>query len=430
MTAFNFSQYKNIKIGETDIKKVKYGNSLLWPVPTTFMLYRNGVYYEVSGIQNNEYIVTAQYDANAPLVNITDMMFELGVPVQTKLIFEYAMCGFDGVLLNDERLSSRDNGTSNIHNQRTNDQITFRYMGGNSAGTSANSQTTNNTANVKKVLCNTQTENNYLVQFTIEPYTSPRYRKKIYLTDLSNDTQVALTSNTNYVYDLSETYQNQYMVGYTFKFGDINDVCKRSYGKKFWCNFYYLKIIDYDTSNLVGLYYFKNDNDTLKLYDYVSDSFMTSTSGNNASLTKLNKSIDIPGFTPNDYYYVDGTIEINGVYYEKLVNSLDSTKIKKGIITDQEQEQQEETIAQPTVSHDIDSDTFTFSCATPGATIYYTMGDVNPSDNPTVTVRQYTEPVEWIELEKITHGDTTICRVQACLNNQWSEALVFDIYDY
>ena len=427
MTAFNFSNYKNIKIGETDIKKVKYRNSLLWPVPATFILYRNGVYYEVSGIQNNEYIVTTQYDTNAPLVNITDMMFELGVPVRTKLIFEYALCGFDGVLLNDGRLDSRENGTSNIHNNRSTTQFTFRYMGASTS--SANSQTTNNSTNVKKVLCNTQTATDYILEFTLEPY-STRYRKKIYLTDLSNDTQVALTNNTTYVYDLSETYQNQYMAGYTFKIGDINNVCNRSYGKKFWCNFYYLKIIDYDTSDLVGLYYFKNDNDTLKLYDYVSNSFMTSTSGNNASLTKLDKSIDIPGFTPNDYYYVDGTIEINGVIYEKLVNNNDSTDIKKGIITDQEQEQQEETIAQPTMSHDIDFDTFTFSCATPGATIYYTMGDVNPSDNPTVTVRQYTEPVEWTELDEITHGDSNICRVQACLNNQWSEALVFDIYDY
>ena len=330
MNAFTFSQYKNIKIGETEIKKVKYGNSLLWPVPATFMLYRNGVYYEVSGIENNEY-VTTQYDTTAPLVNITDMMFELGVPVRTKLIFEYTICGFDGVLLNDDRLTSSNAGTSNIHNNRSTTQFTFRYMGGNSAGSSANSLSTNNSTNAKKVLCNTQTTNDYLLQFSLEPYTSPRYRKIIYLTDLSNDTQVALTNNTTYVYDLSEKYQNQYMSGYTFKIGDINDVCKRSYGKKFWCNFYYMKIIDYDTSAVVGLYYFKNDNGTLKLYDHVSDSFMTSTSGTNASLTQINKSVEISGLAPNDYYYVDGTIEINGVNYEKLVNNLDSTKMKKGI---------------------------------------------------------------------------------------------------
>lgn len=117
MSAFNFSQYKNIKIGDTDIKKVKYGSNLLWPVPG-FILYRNGVYYEVSGIENNEYITT-QYDNTAPLVNITDMMFELSIPVRTKLIFEYAMCGFDGVLLNDGRLTSSNNGTSNIHNNKS-----------------------------------------------------------------------------------------------------------------------------------------------------------------------------------------------------------------------------------------------------------------------------------------------------------------------
>lgn len=141
------------------------------------------------------------------------------------------------------------------------------------------------------------------------------------------------------------------MVGYTFKIGDINDTCQKSYGKKFWCNFYYLKIIDYDTSAVVGLYYFKNDNNTLKLYDHVSNSFMTSTSGNNASLTKLDKSIVIPRLTPNDYYYVDGTIEINGVNYEKLVNNLDSSKIKKGIISEQEQQDPDTpvTLANPEV---------------------------------------------------------------------------------
>ena len=137
MNAFTFFNYKNIKIGDTDIKKVKYGGSLLWPVPG-FILYRNGIYYEVSGIENNEYITT-QYVTNAPLVNITDMMFELEIPVQPKIIFEYAICGFDGVLLNDGRITKSDSGTANIHNNKKTDTLTWRYMGSSSAGTGSQS---------------------------------------------------------------------------------------------------------------------------------------------------------------------------------------------------------------------------------------------------------------------------------------------------
>ena len=167
----------------------------------------------------------------------------------------------------------------------------------------------------------------------LEPYPNAtnRYYKRFYKSTLPDGTPAVVGSNTVSAYDLKDTYIAQYMQGYTWKIGDIDDLCQRSNGKKFWCNFYYLKVYDYDTSAVVGLYYFKNDNDTLKLYDHVSNSFMTSSSGTNASLTQINKSVEIPGLTPNDYYYVDGTIEINGVTYEKLVNNLDSTKIKKGI---------------------------------------------------------------------------------------------------
>ena len=422
MSAFNFSQYKNIKIGDTDIKKVKYGSNLLWPVPD-FILYRNGVYYEVSGIENNEY-VTTQNDINvAPLVNITDMMFELGLPVQTKLIFEYAMCGFDGVLLNDGRLTSSNTGTSNIHNNKSTSQITFRYMGGSTS--SANSQTTNNSTDTRKVLCNRQTTTDYLLRFTLGPYTSPRYSKSIYLNDLTNVKTMTL-ANTTYVYDLSETYQNQYMAGYTFKIGDINDTCQKSYGKKFWCNFYYLKIIDYDTSAVVGLYYFKNDNDTLKLYDHVSNSFMTSTSGNNASLTKLDKSIVIPGITPNDYYYVDGTIEINGVTYEKLVNNLDSTKIKKGIQIDTDV-----TLVNPEVEWLLPDYDLQMTCSTPGASIYWSVSGESPEESTDARVL-YTEPVNWSVLydmdDEYSGASEGFVKVQSYLNGTWSEVVEFDFY--
>jgi hypothetical protein len=177
------------------------------------------------------------------------------------------------------------------------------------------------------------------------------------------------------------------------------------------------------------MYWKKDTNDNLYLYDAVTESAMTSTVSSGSLTYQTGKDTytlhdDIGPVT--DYYYADGTITVNGVTYERLVNSIDNTKIIKGIIIT-EQGQQEETPAQPTLSYDIDDDTFTFSCATPGATIYYNVGSENPSDNPS-TVRQYTEPVEYYELDN--GYNNSICHVQSYLNGQWSEALVFDLYDY
>lgn len=150
------------------------------------------------------------------------------------------------------------------------------------------------------------------------------------------------------------------MAGHYWHIGDTNNA-SGSYDAKFWCNFYYAKFFDYYGS-LIGFYHFKSDNGQLKMYDEVSKTFLTSSSGNDAQLTQVsNNSITVENSLPKDYYTIDGTITENGVIYDRLVNSLDNTKIIKGIQIGTEG------LANPVITFDDIDYYVNMSCSTSGA---------------------------------------------------------------
>lgn len=329
MSTLYASDTKSIKYGSVTINKVMRGSEQIWPLNgfQSFILKQGNNYYTVTGISNNEYQKTVfDNSITCPLVYIEDMSFHTGIEVVPKCQYEYGICGFNGPILYDERLKSSDKGCANISNRTYNNRLYWDYMGAAAAGTSTNQQYITDTT----VVYQTQNSTAYIYNFALEPvpnYTN-RYYKKIYRTDYTNNgskTQLASTT----VYDYAASSQQSYMDGHYWHIGDANNA-SGSKGGMFWCYFYYAKFFDYD-ENLIGFYHFKSDNGQLKMYDEVSKSFLTSTSGDDAELTQvLDKSITFE--TPIlNYYEADGTITEDGVTYEKLVNSLDNTKYIKGI---------------------------------------------------------------------------------------------------
>lgn len=100
-------------------------------------------------------------------------------------------------------------------------------------------------------------------------------------------------------------------------------------------NFTFYKVIIRQDGEVVRNIYWKKDtNDNLYLYDSVTDSVIQPTSTNGTLTYQTGKDTytlhdDIGPVT--DYYYADGTITVNGVIYDRLVNNLDNTKIIRGI---------------------------------------------------------------------------------------------------
>jgi hypothetical protein len=84
------------------------------------------------------------------------------------------------------------------------------------------------------------------------------------------------------------------------------------------------------------MYWKKDANDNLYLYDSVTDSAMTSTVSSGSLTYQTGKdTYSLHGdFGPakDGCYIANGTITEKGITYEKLVNSIDNTKIIKGVI--------------------------------------------------------------------------------------------------
>lgn len=432
LATVNISDLTDVRYGSTLVKRIMHGSNRLWP-QYPYILKVGNDFYTVTGISNNEYQKTIIPDTviTCPLVYIQDMSFNTGIEVVPKYQFEYGICGFTGPILYDERMTRSNNGCANISNGNYSNRLYWKYMGSSSVGTNTQLQYITDTTVVRK----DQTTTAYIYNFALEEYPNytNRYYKRIYRTDFTNNgSKSQLTSTT--VYDYAASSQQSYMAGRYWHIGDTNNA-SGSYDAKFWCNFYYAKFFDYDGS-LIGFYHFKLDNGQLKMYDEVTKTFLTSSSGNDAQLTQVsNNSINVDNGAPKDYYTIDGTITKNGVIYDRLVNSLDNTKIIKGIIISEQEQQDPDTpvtLANPEVEWLLPDYDLQMTCSTPGASIYWSVSGESPEDATYTEPVLYTEPVNWSVLydldEQYSQASEGFVKVQSYLNGQWSEVVEFDFW--
>jgi hypothetical protein len=100
-------------------------------------------------------------------------------------------------------------------------------------------------------------------------------------------------------------------------------------------DFTFYKVVIWQEGELVRNMYWKKDaNDNLYLYDAVTESVIqpTRTDGSLTYQTGQDTYTLHDDIGPvKEYYYQDGYMTVNDVKYEKLVNSIDSSDVIKGI---------------------------------------------------------------------------------------------------
>lgn len=308
----DLSLINSVKSGSVTINKIMHGQNRIWPT-FPIVLKINDTFYDVTGIQNNEYVKTEIPNEVCTLVK-TRGKWVSDIELKDYMHFEVwftQMATYGGKFIGDE--PSNGDGRClrliNLDQSGNNDYIYLDYMSLNSSGTSLNrinkAVRSGTNYNKKMDFRADQTEVIYHATFGCKYDTKWRTFFEI---SGSDGYYLYQQSNSN-LYGADGKRKDGTKLGI---FGYLTDATKNRS-----LTFYKVLIYDKD-DNVLGNWHWKKVNNEWLLYDF--DKPMTKVSSNGETAYE-DKTMT---FQPNvlDYYEIDGTLIYQGETYERLVNNI------------------------------------------------------------------------------------------------------------
>lgn len=432
----------DVRYGSTLVNRIMHGSRLLWSRIYTepYILYQNNKYYKVTDIINNQYVKEElePYYHGEVINSIVD--WPLGVQATIDTMVE-VWCTqmlsnntiFLGTVYNDNT-----NGTFKLYTNgsyNTANSLIFKFA---SSNVNTSSDTISNNYDSYSYSCGSHSNANSLIG-------GSGAEKPIYYIKAGNiGGHTGLVVEHSSQYNYSNINSNPIVSFYqgTFEQSELHMkfTSTSSQVKLFKLRIWHGNEVVKDLR-----WRFRNNIKTdanMYLWDDVTQSEMIpsnpnvkiqyySSQGQSTHIGTSDKYILSHDDRFSDYYTVNGTITENGVIYERLVNSIDSTDVKKGIQVGTVPDTPD-TLANPEVEWLLPDYDLQMTCSTPGASIYYTLTGEAPEDATFAEPVLYTEPVNWSvlydmndEYQNVSEG---FMKIQSYLNGQWSEVVEFDIY--
>lgn len=311
---------KNVKNGTVTINRIMQGDNKIWP-KFPFVLLRDKVYYNVTGIVNNEYVSTViptQISVECPLVNCKSC-YNTNLYRQNRLQFEMAFTSVDV----HGRTFFGNNRNDTVRSARWfTASTTTWYLDYMASSSSASS--------VRRI--NTSVSSPY------DMYNQQRVKKFVYRAGydkLTNRNFINLKNYDSSTYDILQYSPEQTPYNAPEPSLIENELLRLGcWNTQDHLLMYYGKLMDED-DNIIGFWYFKNVDGQYKMYDELSGQYLQAMSGypgesNNVVYADNTITENIDAYSGEPPYIVDGVIVDGSDTYEKLVNT-ESGHVMKGI---------------------------------------------------------------------------------------------------
>ena len=228
----------SIKSGSTTVNRIMWGENKIWPM-FPIVLKLDGVYYNVSGIQNNEYVIMNVLPPIRCYLSKVYSSFETGISQDVWLSVEACISSFK----NSHVAMARGGGDSNkdfecFHNGST---LYFDYMAANSNGSSFNRLNLSISASpYNQIYDTTNLENKWVLEYTTNETEQKKYIK------------VKRFGENNYLLSTNKTC-------YTPNTLNTNVIQVPNPDNGYFANMYYVKIFDRN-HNLISFCHMKDNN--------------------------------------------------------------------------------------------------------------------------------------------------------------------------
>lgn len=309
----------SVKSGSTTVNRVMCGENKIWPT-FPIVLKLNGVYYDVTGIQNNEYQKTEVPGEVCTLVKTTSSWYT-DIQLRDNMVFDCWFTSYNsrgGACITHFSRTNENPGNGRqirfINVTGTSDTFYLDYMSTSSSGTSDNRiskavKSGTNGSNVDIRL--DQQDLTYHLQGGAKFFNNES-KPRIFF-EITNDNGYYLYQRSNQCYGANNVRPKSIQVG-------LN-----GYGTSVFFTFYKV-LIHNENNELVGNIRWKKVNDEWILYNF--DTPCEKISGRiGTEYAYENKTMS---FAPivEDYYEVSGTITEGTKTYERLVNNKTGFVIK------------------------------------------------------------------------------------------------------
>lgn len=304
LATVNTNTLKGVKYGSTEVKKIMRGSDRLWPLFPIKML-RGGVYYDVTGIVNNEYVKTVIPDIECTLVAVKSS-YDGKLTANVNVIMNFEFCGTCG----DDLFFGITGGGDTQHDIEfffNGSNLYFDYLAAYSNGTGFNRLNVTVGNNTIKVV---QTDTIYIARATVEP--NPEnvnlFTKRLVLKYKDSETNLYNVTKNAYRPSSYVSGRQSYLPA-----ANHNIIM------------YYIKVWDQD-NKLLGFFHMKENNGVWMMYDEVTKSFCgyrenkSSYNHDERNVAYTDKKMYMPPIV-EDYYEVSGTITEGSDTYERLVNN-------------------------------------------------------------------------------------------------------------
>jgi hypothetical protein len=244
----------SVKSGSVTVNRIMHGENRIWPMFPIVIL-RDGVYYSVSGIQNNQYImeeISTSHTVTCPQV-LCKSCYDTGLLRRNDLQLEMLFCGVNS------------NGRTFFGNKRNDTRYTARWFNVGKTfyldyrRTNSNSSSRiSKAASSKDVNSSNNTTTKFLYRAGVDT-TGPN-RNFIKIKTYGNDTWniLDLTGGNYTAFDENDILNN---LDEHLYLGNTNNTD--------FLRFYYMALYTI-SDELLGFWYFKNDNNTYRLFDEIS----------------------------------------------------------------------------------------------------------------------------------------------------------------
>ena len=301
----DLSLINSVKSGSETVKRVMWGDNKIWPT-FPIVLKLDGVYYDVTGIQNNEYQKTLKDTSVRCILGRIVSAFQTEVLEAPWHSYEVVFSSVHDSIIQAQNGGDTQKDSELFHNGTT---IYWDYMASSSNGAGfnrayipVNSQSsiydTSNLTNIWHIEAKTN-ESSHKKYLRIKPYESQSWTFQ--------------TEKSAYTPNITKT--EYYFIG------------SRSTNMSNFINLYYVKIYDKDM-NVLSFCHIKQKNDnSYGVFDEISGKFLnyhtsSSGSGDHHEYDDFypDKYIDLEN-PPLEYYEVSGTITDGSDTFERLVNN-------------------------------------------------------------------------------------------------------------
>lgn len=303
---------KSVKSGSVTVNKIMHGQNRIWPI-FPIVLKLNDVYYDVTGIQNNEYQKTVKDTSIRCILGRLVSAFQTEVLEAPWHCYEVVFSSVKDSILQAEGGGDTQKDSELFHNGNT---LYWDYMASNSGGSGFNRQSINVVSQSSIYDINNLTNIWYLEAISSEI----DHRKYLRIKPYESQSWTFQTQRNAYTPNITKT--EYYFIG--SRGSNVGNLI----------NLYYVKIYD-KNMNVLSFCHIKQKNDnSYGVFDEISGKFLdyhiwSKGSGDHHEYDDFypDKYIDIEQ-APAEYYEVSGTITDGSDTFERLVNNKTGIVIK------------------------------------------------------------------------------------------------------